>query len=68
MYLYIFKLFYLNVLFESIFLFCPFSFVKIEAPGSGAHLGRMTLDPAVTAFCLAASRPFETARDAHIKA
>ena len=38
-----------------------------SVPGSGAHLGRMTLDPAVTAFCLAASRPFETAGDANIK-
>ena len=38
-----------------------------STPGAGAHLGRMTLDPGVTAFCLAASRPFETARDASIK-
>ena len=41
--------------------------VTWSCEGSGAHLGRMTLDPGVTAFCLAASRPFETARDASIK-
>lgn len=41
---------------------------KRTPEGLGAHLGRMTLDPAVTAFCFAASRPFETARDASIKA
>eukprot|EP00434_Breviolum_minutum_P009540 symbB.v1.2.008399.t1/scaffold525.1/size192214/24 len=40
---------------------------KRTPEGAGAHLGRMTLDPGVTAFCLAASRPFETARDASIK-
>eukprot|EP00928_Gymnodinium_smaydae_P013293 TRINITY_DN14862_c0_g1_i1.p1 TRINITY_DN14862_c0_g1~~TRINITY_DN14862_c0_g1_i1.p1 ORF type:complete len:805 (-),score=141.47 TRINITY_DN14862_c0_g1_i1:151-2448(-) len=36
-------------------------------PGMGAHLGRMTLDPGVTAFCFAASRPAEAALDANIK-
>ena len=41
---------------------------KRTPEGLGAHLGHMTLNPAVTAFCLAASRPFETARDASIKA
>lgn len=41
---------------------------KRTPAGSGAHLGRMTLDPAVTAFSLAAARPFEAARDANIKA
>lgn len=35
--------------------------------GSGAHVGRMTLDPAVTAFCFSAGRTQETACDANIK-
>lgn len=36
--------------------------------GSGAHAGRMTLDPGVTAFCFTAARTAETALDASIKA
>lgn len=35
--------------------------------GSGAHVGRMTLDPGVTAFCFAAGRTQETGYDANIK-
>jgi len=41
---------------------------KRTPEGAGAHVGRMTLDPAVTAFCFAASRTAETANDANIKA
>lgn len=40
---------------------------KRSPEGAGAHVGRMTLNPGVTAFCLAAARPFENARDANIK-
>jgi len=36
--------------------------------GSGQHLGRMNLDPGVTAFCFAACGMGETALDANIKA
>merc|ERR1719424_1901702 len=36
--------------------------------GSGAHVGRMTLDPGVTAFCFSASTGPQTALDANIKA
>lgn len=35
--------------------------------GAGAHVGRMTLDPGVTAFCFAAARTPEAALDANIK-
>eukprot|EP00930_Biecheleria_cincta_P084096 TRINITY_DN73588_c0_g1_i1.p1 TRINITY_DN73588_c0_g1~~TRINITY_DN73588_c0_g1_i1.p1 ORF type:complete len:784 (-),score=97.01 TRINITY_DN73588_c0_g1_i1:722-3073(-) len=35
--------------------------------GSGAHVGRMTLDPGVTAFCFSAGRTHETGYDANIK-
>eukprot|EP00747_Dinoflagellata_sp_TGD_P031230 gnl/TRDRNA2_/TRDRNA2_135146_c0_seq1.p1 gnl/TRDRNA2_/TRDRNA2_135146_c0~~gnl/TRDRNA2_/TRDRNA2_135146_c0_seq1.p1 ORF type:complete len:577 (+),score=87.13 gnl/TRDRNA2_/TRDRNA2_135146_c0_seq1:62-1792(+) len=37
------------------------------APGMGAHLNQMTLDPCVTAICFFASGPMETALDADIK-
>lgn len=37
------------------------------AVGTGAHLGRMNLNPGVTAFCFSASRPTETGLDASIK-
>lgn len=37
-------------------------------PASGSHVGRMTLNPGVTAFCFAASRTHEIAYDASIKA
>mmetsp|Transcript_41586 Transcript_41586/g.114596 ORF Transcript_41586/g.114596 Transcript_41586/m.114596 type:complete len:687 (-) Transcript_41586:132-2192(-) len=37
------------------------------APGVGAHVGRMTLDPGVTAFSFYASRPAQSALDANIK-
>lgn len=35
--------------------------------GSGAHVGRMTLDPGVTAFCFSAGRAQDTGFDANIK-
>lgn len=37
-------------------------------PGSGQHVGRMNLDPGVTAFCFAACSTHEVALDANIKA
>eukprot|EP00448_Togula_jolla_P036717 CAMPEP_0170627260 /NCGR_PEP_ID=MMETSP0224-20130122/31870_1 /TAXON_ID=285029 /ORGANISM="Togula jolla, Strain CCCM 725" /LENGTH=442 /DNA_ID=CAMNT_0010954235 /DNA_START=47 /DNA_END=1376 /DNA_ORIENTATION=+ len=37
-------------------------------PGSGAHLGRMTLDPGVTAFSFSAAYPGQAALDASVKA
>jgi hypothetical protein len=40
---------------------------KRTPDGHGAHLGRQTLDPGVTAFCFAASRSPESAFDASIK-
>mmetsp|Transcript_32212 Transcript_32212/g.57752 ORF Transcript_32212/g.57752 Transcript_32212/m.57752 type:complete len:911 (-) Transcript_32212:95-2827(-) len=41
---------------------------KRTPEGAGSHVGRMTLDPGVTAFCIAASRTAEVANDANIKA
>merc|ERR1712224_315055 len=36
-------------------------------PGTGACVGRMTLDPGVTAFCFSSCRPAETALDVSLK-
>jgi hypothetical protein len=41
---------------------------KRTEEGSGQHVGRMNLDPGVTAFCFAACSTHEVALDANIKA
>mmetsp|Transcript_31926 Transcript_31926/g.74742 ORF Transcript_31926/g.74742 Transcript_31926/m.74742 type:complete len:469 (+) Transcript_31926:105-1511(+) len=41
--------------------------VRQKPPGVGAHAGRMTLDPGVTAFSFAAARCHESALDCSIK-